>query len=182
MVLAVADSGCGIAGADLVRIFQRFARAEPHRSRQTGGLRLGLAIVAAHGGSVRVQSAFGHGSVFEVLLLAAPEPAPMATALPAPPSRCSPPCQLRVSPLAPASRMDFATLALPSDAGTGFGCRRAQPSPPAGSPAGGGRILAHRVAGTGTAGGRVASGPVYAMVDQPGVSVKEPFATAMEMT
>jgi two-component system OmpR family sensor kinase len=79
VVLAVADTGSGIADADLERIFQRFARAEPHRSRPTGGLGLGLSIVeaiaAAHGGSVRVRSTFGHGSVFEVLLPLAPEPA-----------------------------------------------------------------------------------------------------------
>ena len=78
-VLTVADSGSGIADADLARIFQRFARAEPHRSRQSGGLGLGLAIVQAiaeaHGGSVRVQSTFGHGSVFEVLVPLAPAPA-----------------------------------------------------------------------------------------------------------
>ena len=76
VVLAVTDSGCGIQGADLQRIFQRFARAEPHRSRPAGGLGLGLAIVQAiaeaHGGSVRVQSTFGHGSKFEVLLPLAP--------------------------------------------------------------------------------------------------------------
>ena len=75
VVLAVTDSGCGIQAADLQRIFQRFARAEPHRSR-AGGLGLGLAIVQAiaeaHGGSVRVQSTFGHGSKFEVLLPLAP--------------------------------------------------------------------------------------------------------------
>ena len=76
VVLAVSDSGCGIKDADLQRIFQRFARAEPHRSRPSGGLGLGLAIVQAiaeaHGGSVRVQSTFGHGSKFEVLLPLAP--------------------------------------------------------------------------------------------------------------
>ena len=77
VVLAVTDSGCGIRDADLRRIFQRFARAEPHRSRPSGGLGLGLAIVQAiaeaHGGSVRVQSTFGHGSQFEVLLPLAPD-------------------------------------------------------------------------------------------------------------
>jgi two-component system OmpR family sensor kinase len=76
VVLAVTDSGSGIQDADLQRIFQRFARAEPHRSRPSGGLGLGLAIVQAiaeaHGGSVRVQSTFGHGSKFEVLLPLAP--------------------------------------------------------------------------------------------------------------
>jgi signal transduction histidine kinase len=72
VVLAVTDSGSGIQDANLRRIFERFARAEPHRSRPSGGLGLGLAIVQAiaeaHGGSVRVQSTFGHGSRFEVLL------------------------------------------------------------------------------------------------------------------
>ena len=76
VVLAVTDSGCGIQDADLKRIFQRFARAEPHRSRPSGGLGLGLAIVQAiaeaHHGSVRVQSTFGHGAKFEVLLPLAP--------------------------------------------------------------------------------------------------------------
>ena len=76
VVLAVADSGSGIQDADLQRIFQRFARAEPHRSRPSGGLGLGLAIVQAiaeaHGGSVRVRSTFGHGSVFEVVVPLAP--------------------------------------------------------------------------------------------------------------
>jgi len=90
VVLAVADTGSGIAGADLERIFQRFARADPHRSRQTGGLGLGLAIVqaiaAAHGGSVRVQSTLGHGSMFEVLLPLAPEPAQTAAAMEAAPA------------------------------------------------------------------------------------------------
>src|SRR5205807_7280894 len=89
VALAVTDSGCGIQDADLQRIFKRFARAEPHRSRPSGGLGLGLAIVQAiaeaHGGSVRVQSTFGHGSQFEVLLPLAP-----ASAAAAPPAQVSP--------------------------------------------------------------------------------------------
>ena len=90
VVLAVADTGTGIADKDLERIFKRFARAEPHRSRHSGGLGLGLAIVQAiaeaHGGSVRVQSTFGHGSVFEIFLPVAREPVPVgAGAGPQPP-------------------------------------------------------------------------------------------------
>ena len=88
-VLTVADSGSGIADADLARIFQRFARAEPHRSRQTGGLGLGLAIVQAiaeaHGGSVRVHSTLGHGSTFEILLPLAPQAVPVAAGFQSPP-------------------------------------------------------------------------------------------------
>jgi signal transduction histidine kinase len=87
VVLAVTDSGCGIQDADLQRIFQRFARAEPHRSRPSGGLGLGLAIVQAiaeaHDGTVTVQSTFGHGSEFDVHL-------PLAPAATGPAGRVSP--------------------------------------------------------------------------------------------
>ncbi len=87
VVLAVTDSGCGIQDADLQRIFQRFARAEPHRSRPSGGLGLGLAIVQAiaeaHDGSVTVRSTFGHGSEFDVHL-------PLAPAATEPADRVSP--------------------------------------------------------------------------------------------
>src|SRR5215831_4446231 len=58
--LAVADSGCGIPEQDLDRIFGRFSRATPYRSRESGGFGLGLPVVAAiaeaHHGSVRVTS------------------------------------------------------------------------------------------------------------------------------
>ncbi len=73
----VADSGPGIAPEQLEAIFDRFARLDVGRSRDHGGVGLGLAIVKAiaeaHGGSIRVRSALGRGSVFEVLL-----PAPLA--------------------------------------------------------------------------------------------------------
>ncbi|MDA8318631.1 MAG: HAMP domain-containing sensor histidine kinase [Actinomycetota bacterium] len=79
VILAVADSGCGIAKADLERIFDRFARARPYRSRAVGGFGLGLpvarAIAEAHDGSVRVRSTAGRGSTFE-LVIPAPKAAP----------------------------------------------------------------------------------------------------------
>jgi signal transduction histidine kinase len=77
-VLAVADSGCGIPEADLERIFGRFARAKPYRSREAGGFGLGLpvvqAITEAHHGAVRVESTVGGGSRFELLIPAVTAP------------------------------------------------------------------------------------------------------------
>jgi signal transduction histidine kinase len=71
-VLAVTDSGCGIPAADLDRIFGRFSRATPYRSRESGGFGLGLPVVAAiaeaHHGSVRVASSVGTGSTFELVV------------------------------------------------------------------------------------------------------------------
>jgi signal transduction histidine kinase len=71
-VMSVRDTGAGIPRADLERIFDRFARADPGRSRHTGGFGLGLpivrAIVEAHGGEVRVESVEGVGTTFEVRL------------------------------------------------------------------------------------------------------------------
>jgi signal transduction histidine kinase len=81
-VLAVTDSGCGIPETDLERIFGRFARARPFRSREVGGFGLGLPIAAAiaeaHRGSVGVRSTVGSGSTFELLIPAALEPAQAA--------------------------------------------------------------------------------------------------------
>ena len=75
-VISVRDTGAGIPAADLDRIFDRFARADPGRSRHTGGFGLGLsivkAIVDAHGGEVRVNSAVGVGTTFEILLPLSP--------------------------------------------------------------------------------------------------------------
>ncbi|HEX9357106.1 MAG TPA: ATP-binding protein [Streptosporangiaceae bacterium] len=69
-------------GADLDRIFQRFARANPQRSSEAGGFGLGLAIVqaiaTAHHGSVQVQSTPGRGSSFELVLPLGPAVAPDA--------------------------------------------------------------------------------------------------------
>src|SRR5215467_8661708 len=66
--ISVADQGIGIPERDLERIFDRFYRVDPARSRATGGTGLGLAIVkhvmAAHRGKVTVWSQEGVGSTF----------------------------------------------------------------------------------------------------------------------
>lgn len=71
-VLAVADSGPGIAAEDLPHIFDRFYRADKARSRTKGRTGLGLAIckaiVTAHGGTIKVHSVVGSGSKFTVTL------------------------------------------------------------------------------------------------------------------
>jgi len=70
--ISVADQGIGIPERDLERIFERFYRVDPARSRATGGTGLGLAIVkhvtAAHGGKVTVVSSEGAGSTFTLSL------------------------------------------------------------------------------------------------------------------
>jgi two-component system sensor histidine kinase SenX3 len=70
--LSVADQGIGIPERDLERIFERFYRVDPARSRATGGTGLGLAIVkhvmAAHNGKVTVRSVEGAGSTFNLYI------------------------------------------------------------------------------------------------------------------
>jgi two-component system sensor histidine kinase SenX3 len=70
--ISVTDQGIGIPERDLERIFERFYRVDPARSRATGGTGLGLAIVkhvtAAHGGRVMVRSVEGAGSTFTLWL------------------------------------------------------------------------------------------------------------------
>ncbi len=70
--ISVTDQGIGIPERDRERIFERFYRVDPARSRATGGTGLGLAIVkhvtAAHGGSVRVWSKESAGSTFTLRL------------------------------------------------------------------------------------------------------------------
>jgi two-component system sensor histidine kinase SenX3 len=70
--VSVTDQGVGIPDQDLNRIFERFYRVDPARSRITGGTGLGLAIVkhiaATHGGDVSVWSVEGAGSTFTLRL------------------------------------------------------------------------------------------------------------------
>jgi two-component system, OmpR family, sensor kinase len=70
--LSVADHGPGLAPDDVDRIFEPFYRADPSRSRDSGGAGLGLsivsAVVTAHGGHVKVHETEGGGATFEVEL------------------------------------------------------------------------------------------------------------------
>lgn len=75
-LIQVIDQGAGIPAEELTRIFERFYRVDPSRSRRTGGAGLGLAIVkqllAAQGGRVWAESALGKGSIFSFTLPVAP--------------------------------------------------------------------------------------------------------------
>ncbi|MDR2703903.1 MAG: two-component sensor histidine kinase [Cellulomonadaceae bacterium] len=70
--IAVVDQGIGIGEADQKRIFERFYRTDPARSRHTGGTGLGLSIVKHiahdHGGDITVWSAPKAGSTFTLQL------------------------------------------------------------------------------------------------------------------
>jgi len=71
VLLVVQDTGPGIAPEQQARIFERFYRAGPARSRATGtglGLAIVQAVAAHHGGHVTLESALGYGSMFTVWL------------------------------------------------------------------------------------------------------------------
>ncbi|TMB91683.1 MAG: HAMP domain-containing histidine kinase [Chloroflexi bacterium] len=71
-VIDVIDHGPGIPPGQKERIFERFHRAEPDRSRDRGGSGLGLsiatAVVAAHGGRISVSETTGGGATFRIEL------------------------------------------------------------------------------------------------------------------
>jgi two-component system OmpR family sensor kinase len=76
-ILEVADRGPGLTPEQASRVFERFYRADQARGRRTGGSGLGLAIVqaliAAHGGTVSLDTAPGQGATFRITLPLAPE-------------------------------------------------------------------------------------------------------------
>lgn len=75
--IRVTDQGIGIPEGDQTRVFERFYRIDPARSRATGGTGLGLAIVkhiaTGHGGDVVLHSVEGKGSTFTLRLPAPSE-------------------------------------------------------------------------------------------------------------
>jgi PAS domain S-box-containing protein len=79
-VLAVADTGIGIPAGDRERIFERFFRSEAATRQAIPGTGLGLtiakAIVAAHNGTIAVDSDEDRGSTFKICLPLRPLPAP----------------------------------------------------------------------------------------------------------
>src|SRR5580692_9036083 len=68
----VRDTGIGIAAEDLPNVFERFYRADKARSRESGGVGLGLSIgrwiAEVHAGTIEVRSVPGHGSSFQIRL------------------------------------------------------------------------------------------------------------------
>ncbi len=80
IAIVVSDDGPGVGDDDLGKLFDRFFRVDPARSREKGGSGLGLSIVAAivraHGGVIRASHTLGGGLTMTVLLPQAPEPSP----------------------------------------------------------------------------------------------------------
>lgn len=70
--LEVEDTGVGIPPESLPRVFERFYRVDKARSRELGGIGIGLAIVKhiikAHGGKINAESKVGKGSIFSLTL------------------------------------------------------------------------------------------------------------------
>jgi signal transduction histidine kinase len=75
-VAQVRDTGIGIAESDLPNVFERFYRADKARTRESGGVGLGLSIgrwiTEVHSGTIEVHSVPSGGSVFQVRLPISP--------------------------------------------------------------------------------------------------------------
>jgi heavy metal sensor kinase len=71
-VTEVSDTGIGITQSDLPNVFERFYRADKARTRELGGVGLGLSIgrwiTEVHAGTIEVQSSPGRGSIFQIRL------------------------------------------------------------------------------------------------------------------
>jgi two-component system OmpR family sensor kinase len=74
--LSVADHGPGLSEDEAARVFERFYRADESRARASGGVGLGLSIVAAvteaHGGTAEVEPTPGGGATFVITLPSTP--------------------------------------------------------------------------------------------------------------
>jgi signal transduction histidine kinase len=87
--IEVHDTGCGIAEADIGRLFVEFQQLDSGTTKRHPGTGLGLALtrrlVEAQGGTVGVRSRLGQGSTFYAILprVHAPAPAPAPAAAPA---------------------------------------------------------------------------------------------------
>jgi signal transduction histidine kinase len=70
--VAVRDTGPGIKPEDLPRLFQEFSQVDESLARRSGGTGLGLALskrlIELHGGSIGVETLYGHGSTFWFIL------------------------------------------------------------------------------------------------------------------
>jgi signal transduction histidine kinase len=81
--LGVLDTGVGIPGDKLDRVFDRFYQVDGSATRRFGGAGLGLAIarriVEAHGGRIWVESEVGQGSAFRFTLPKTQAPRQIAT-------------------------------------------------------------------------------------------------------
>jgi two-component system OmpR family sensor kinase len=91
----VSDEGPGLGPEEAERVFERFYRGDPSRSRESGGTGLGLSIVAAiveaHGGRINVASEPGQGATFAVTLPLERDPVSAAISVPAAPPAPGPP-------------------------------------------------------------------------------------------
>ncbi len=72
LMISVADTGTGMSPEELSHVFDRFYRADPSRTRTTGGSGLGLTITKylaeAHGGGITAESVLGKGTTFTITL------------------------------------------------------------------------------------------------------------------